>query len=200
MRVQQRMRTTFVAHDRMPSAYWPCVIVRRLADTVGPNHRAPQLRPRLPGARPMSTRPEDVTFPRQCPPDSPPPGYWARRHCLESPEFPKTALIAGQDCTLDGLACPTTEGAIEIGTGKTAGPEVLELIRYGAAHALAKTATELYPDVQVTIGPDPCRSRAKCLSTQRMSRRRHSRNARPCEPASQKIRWTKSGDRAGAGR
>ena len=32
-------------------------------------------------------------------------------------------------------------------------PEVLELIRHDAAHALAEAAKELYPDVQVTTGP-----------------------------------------------
>lgn len=32
-------------------------------------------------------------------------------------------------------------------------PEALELLRHDAAHALAEAAKELYPDVQVTIGP-----------------------------------------------
>ena len=38
-------------------------------------------------------------------------------------------------------------------TAKDASPEVLELIRHDAAHAPAEAAKELYPDVQVTIGP-----------------------------------------------
>ena len=71
-----------------------------------------------------------------------------------SPGLAKAALAIRLDGALRDLARPITEdGAIEIVTGKDGGPEVLELIRHDAAHALAEAAKELYPDVQVTRGP-----------------------------------------------
>ena len=71
-----------------------------------------------------------------------------------SPGLAKAALAVRLDGALRDLTRPITEdGAIEIVTAKDAGPEVLELIRHDAAHALAAAAKELYPDVQVTIGP-----------------------------------------------
>ena len=44
-----------------------------------------------------------------------------------------------------------TDATVEIVTRDR--PEALELLRHDAAHALAEAAKELYPDVQVTIGP-----------------------------------------------
>ena len=71
-----------------------------------------------------------------------------------SPGLAKAALAIRLDGGLRDLTRPiTADGAIEIVTGKDANPEVLELIRHDAAHALAEAAKELYPDVQVTIGP-----------------------------------------------
>ncbi len=71
-----------------------------------------------------------------------------------SPGLAKAALAVRLDGGLRDLTRPiTADGAIEIVTGKDANPEVLELIRHDAAHALAEAAKELYPDVQVTIGP-----------------------------------------------
>ncbi|MEH6404883.1 MAG: threonine--tRNA ligase [Sneathiella sp.] len=43
--------------------------------------------------------------------------------------------------------------SVEIVTLKEEGDEVLELIRHDAAHVMAEAVKELYPDVQVTIGP-----------------------------------------------
>ena len=53
---------------------------------------------------------------------------------------------------LRDLAEPLTEdGAVEIVTRDD--PDGLDLIRHDAAHALAEAAKELYPEVQITIGP-----------------------------------------------
>ena len=71
-----------------------------------------------------------------------------------SPGLAKAALAIRLDSALRDLARPITDdGAIEIVTPKDGSPEVLGLIRHDAAHALAEAAKELYPDVQVTIGP-----------------------------------------------
>ena len=53
---------------------------------------------------------------------------------------------------LRDLAEPLTEdGAVEIVTRDD--PDGLDLIRHDAAHALAEAAKELYPEIQITIGP-----------------------------------------------
>ena len=71
-----------------------------------------------------------------------------------SPGLAKAALGVRLDGSLRDLARPITQdGAIEIVTPKDDNPEILELIRHDAAHVLAEAAKELYPDVQVTIGP-----------------------------------------------
>ncbi|MCY4075307.1 MAG: threonine--tRNA ligase [Acidobacteria bacterium] len=71
-----------------------------------------------------------------------------------SPGLAKAALAVRLDGGLRDLTRPiTADGAVEIVTGKDGSSEVLELIRHDAAHALAEAAKELYPDVQVTIGP-----------------------------------------------
>ena len=71
-----------------------------------------------------------------------------------SPGLATGALAVRLDGDLRDLARPMTGDAVmEIVTGKNADPDVLELIRHDAAHALAEAAKELYPDVQVTIGP-----------------------------------------------
>ena len=71
-----------------------------------------------------------------------------------SPGLAKAALAIRLDGDLRDLTRPITDdGAIEIVTAKDSSPETLELIRHDAAHALAEAAKELYPDVQVTIGP-----------------------------------------------
>ncbi len=71
-----------------------------------------------------------------------------------SPGLAKAALAVRVDGDLRDLTRPITEdGAIEIVTPKDDSVEILELIRHDAAHALAEAAKELYPDVQVTIGP-----------------------------------------------
>ncbi len=43
------------------------------------------------------------------------------------------------------------DAALEIVTSKS--PDALELVRHDAAHVLAQAAKELFPDIQVTIGP-----------------------------------------------
>ncbi len=71
-----------------------------------------------------------------------------------SPSLAKAALAVRLDGVLRDLTRPITEDAtVEIVTRKDTSPEVLELFRHDAAHVLAEAAKELYPDVQVTIGP-----------------------------------------------
>ncbi len=71
-----------------------------------------------------------------------------------SPSLAAAALAVRLDGTLRDLARPITEdAAIEVVTRKDPSREVLELVRHDAAHVLAEAAKELYPDVQVTIGP-----------------------------------------------
>ena len=58
-------------------------------------------------------------------------------------------VINGKECD---LALPITEdSSIKIITPKD--PEALELLRHDAAHIIAEAAKELYPEIQVTIGP-----------------------------------------------
>ncbi|MSP84134.1 MAG: threonine--tRNA ligase [Alphaproteobacteria bacterium] len=71
---------------------------------------------------------------------------------LIGPGLAKAALAAKVDGRLVDLGLPIERDArIEIVTLKS--PDALELVRHDAAHVLAEAAKELYPDVQVTIGP-----------------------------------------------
>ena len=64
----------------------------------------------------------------------------------------KRAVAVRVDGALRDLLEPLTEdAAVEIVTRDD--PDGLDLIRHDAAHALAEAAKELYPEVQITIGP-----------------------------------------------
>ena len=64
----------------------------------------------------------------------------------------RQAVAVRVDGALCDLSEPLTEdAAVEIVTRADA--DGLDLIRHDAAHALAEAAKELYPDVQITIGP-----------------------------------------------
>ena len=64
----------------------------------------------------------------------------------------RQAVAVRVDGALRDLSEPLTEdAAVEIVTRTD--PEGLDLIRHDAAHALAEAAKELYPEVQITIGP-----------------------------------------------
>ena len=64
----------------------------------------------------------------------------------------KRAVAIRVGGALRDLAEPLTEdGAVEIVTRED--PDGLDLIRHDAAHALAEAAKELYPEIQITIGP-----------------------------------------------
>ena len=66
----------------------------------------------------------------------------------------KAALVIRVDGKFQDLKCTIEHDAeIEIITLKDKSEEVLELLRHDAAHILAEAVKELYPDVQVTIGP-----------------------------------------------
>ena len=64
----------------------------------------------------------------------------------------KAAVAVRVDGVLRDLSEPfTDDAAVEIVTRADA--DGLDLIRHDAAHALAEAAKELYPDIQITIGP-----------------------------------------------
>ena len=68
------------------------------------------------------------------------------------PGLAKAALVVKVDGALRDLSRGIESDArIEIVTAKS--PEALELLRHDCAHVLAEAAKELYPDIQVTIGP-----------------------------------------------
>ncbi len=68
------------------------------------------------------------------------------------PGLAKAALAVRIDGELSDLSLPIArDAAVSIVTAKDA--EALELIRHDAAHVLAEAAKELWPDIQVTIGP-----------------------------------------------
>ena len=70
-----------------------------------------------------------------------------------SPSLAKKALLVKLDGELLDLARPLPRGgAVEIVTRDS--PEVLEVIRHDTAHVLAEAVQELFPDTQVTIGPN----------------------------------------------
>ncbi|HJP20368.1 MAG TPA: threonine--tRNA ligase [Alphaproteobacteria bacterium] len=71
------------------------------------------------------------------------------------PGLAKAALAVRVDGALWDLGRPIeADATIAIVTAKDDDETVLGLIRHDAAHALAEAAKELYPDVQVTIGPN----------------------------------------------
>ncbi len=68
------------------------------------------------------------------------------------PGLAKAALVARVDGALMDLSVPIeTDATIGIVTG--ADEAALEILRHDAAHVLAEAAKELWPDIQVTIGP-----------------------------------------------
>ncbi|HWF00319.1 MAG TPA: threonine--tRNA ligase [Caulobacteraceae bacterium] len=70
-----------------------------------------------------------------------------------SPSLAKKALLVKLDGQLLDLKRPLPGGGrIEIVTRDS--PDALEVIRHDAAHVLAEAVQELYPDAQVTIGPN----------------------------------------------
>jgi threonyl-tRNA synthetase len=70
-----------------------------------------------------------------------------------SKSLEKKALLVKLDGELLDLARPLDHGGkIEIVTRDS--PEALEIIRHDTAHVLAEAVQELFPDTQVTIGPN----------------------------------------------
>ena len=68
------------------------------------------------------------------------------------PGLAKAALACKIDNELSDLSLPIEhDSAFAIVTGKD--EEALELLRHDAAHVMAEAVKELYPEVQVTIGP-----------------------------------------------
>ena len=68
------------------------------------------------------------------------------------PGLAKAALAARLDGRLVDLSLPIDQdAALEIVTAKD--DDALELLRHDCAHVLAEAAKELWPDIQVTIGP-----------------------------------------------
>ncbi|WP_101675362.1 threonine--tRNA ligase [Alloalcanivorax mobilis] len=69
-----------------------------------------------------------------------------------SKKLAKQALAVKADGRLTDVYLPLTDGtAVEIITREH--EDALELIRHDAAHVMAEAAQELFPDIQVTIGP-----------------------------------------------
>ena len=70
-----------------------------------------------------------------------------------SPSLAKKALLAKLDGKLLDIKQPLPGGgALEIVTRDA--PEALDIIRHDTAHVLAEAVQELFPDTQVTIGPN----------------------------------------------
>src|SRR5580698_11608616 len=70
-----------------------------------------------------------------------------------SPSLEKRSLLVKLDGELLDLERPLPHGgALTIVTRDS--PEALEVIRHDTAHVLAEAVQELYPDTQVTIGPN----------------------------------------------
>jgi threonyl-tRNA synthetase len=64
----------------------------------------------------------------------------------------KAALAIKVDGQLRDLSAPLADGeTIEVVTDKT--PEALELIRHDAAHVLAESVLDIWPDAKISIGP-----------------------------------------------
>ena len=69
------------------------------------------------------------------------------------PGLAKAALAIKLDGVMIDLATPIdADAAIEIITIKS--PEALDLIRHDTAHVMAEAVKELYPETQITIGPN----------------------------------------------
>ena len=69
------------------------------------------------------------------------------------PGLAKAALAVKLDGVMSDLSTPIeSDAAIEIITSKS--PEALDLIRHDAAHVMAEAVKELYPETQITIGPN----------------------------------------------
>jgi threonyl-tRNA synthetase len=69
-----------------------------------------------------------------------------------STSLAKDAMIVEINGFLADLSLPIeTDSSLRILTSKN--PEVLEIIRHDAAHIIAEAAKDLFPDIQVTIGP-----------------------------------------------
>ena len=69
-----------------------------------------------------------------------------------SPNLAKAALAIKVNDTLQDLSTPiTTDATITIITGKD--KEGLHILRHTCSHVMAQAVKELWPDVQVTIGP-----------------------------------------------
>ena len=70
-----------------------------------------------------------------------------------SPSLAKSAISAAIDGDHWDLNWPITKNAnISINTIKNEEPAI-ELIRHGLAHIMARAVQEIWPEVQVTIGP-----------------------------------------------
>ncbi|MDE0203658.1 MAG: TGS domain-containing protein, partial [Rhodospirillaceae bacterium] len=68
------------------------------------------------------------------------------------PGLAKAALLVEVDGELRDLSRPIEDDAtVRVVTARD--EDALEVIRHDAAHLLAEAVKELYPDVQVTIGP-----------------------------------------------
>ncbi|MDP6344227.1 MAG: threonine--tRNA ligase [Alphaproteobacteria bacterium] len=68
------------------------------------------------------------------------------------PGLAKAALVARVDGELADLALPIeADAAVEIVTRQS--DEALEILRHDCAHVLAEAAKEIWPELQVTIGP-----------------------------------------------
>ena len=68
------------------------------------------------------------------------------------PGLAKAALLIEVDGELWDLSRPIeNDAAVRIVTARDA--DALEVLRHDSAHLLAEAVKELYPDVQVTIGP-----------------------------------------------
>jgi threonyl-tRNA synthetase len=68
------------------------------------------------------------------------------------PGLAKAALAVKADGELRDLSAPLTGGeSIEIVTEKS--PEALELLRHDAAHVLAESVLDLWPEAKISIGP-----------------------------------------------
>ena len=69
-----------------------------------------------------------------------------------STSLAKDAMIVEINGSLADLSLPIeTDSSLRILTSKN--PKVLEIIRHDAAHIIAEAAKDLFPDIQVTIGP-----------------------------------------------
>ena len=69
-----------------------------------------------------------------------------------SPNLAKAALAINVNGTLQDLSTPiTTDATVTIITGKD--KEGLHILRHSCSHVMAQAVKELWPDVQVTIGP-----------------------------------------------